>query len=61
MMPTKVADACAYGAVCLFGVSLATIDVIVQIAAGLLAATAAAVSLYGKWTRRKSRRDRYWH
>ncbi len=45
MSAQHVADACAAGAVCLLGVSLTTIDVIVQILAGLLTAIAAGVSL----------------
>lgn len=54
MIPQKITDACAAGAVCFFGVSLATINLVVQIVAGLLAAVAAAISIYGaylKWKR----------
>lgn len=54
VIPTKITDACAAGAVCLFGVSLATINLVVQIVAGLLAAIAATISIYGaygKWKR----------
>lgn len=53
-----VADACAAGAVCLFGASLATIDTVVQIAAGLLTAMAAAVSLalhIRRWIEKRKR------
>lgn len=45
----RMADACAAGAVCLFGISLSAINLVVQIIAGSLAAIAGAVSLYGKW------------
>lgn len=45
MSAQHVADACAVGAACLFGVTLNTIDTIVQILAGLLTALAAGVSL----------------
>jgi hypothetical protein len=53
VIPTKVSDACTAGAACFFGVSLSTADHVVSIVAGLLTAAAAAVSLYGVWTRRK--------
>ncbi len=46
MSAQHVADSCAAGAVCLLGVSLTTIDIIVQIVAGLLTAIAAGVSLF---------------
>lgn len=45
MSAQHVADACAAGAVCLFGVSLTTVDIIVQIIAGVLTAIVAGVSL----------------
>lgn len=55
MIPQKVSDACTFGAACLFGVSLATVNLVVQIIAGTLTAVAAGFSLYGVWqrTRRK--------
>jgi hypothetical protein len=53
----KVTDSCAAGAVCLFGVTLTTIDLVVQIVAGTLTAIVAGVSFYGIvvrwWNRRK--------
>lgn len=39
--------ACAAGAACLFGVSVATIDHIVTIVAGVLSGVAALISIYG--------------
>lgn len=45
MSVQHVADVCAAGAVCLFGASLATIDTVVQIIAGVLTAIAAALSV----------------
>lgn len=39
--------ACAAGAACLFGVSLATIDHVVTIIAGALSGLAALISIYG--------------
>lgn len=57
MITEKVTDTCAAGAVCLFGVTLTTIDIVVQIVAGLLTALVAGVSFYGIvarwWNRRK--------
>jgi hypothetical protein len=53
MIPSKVSDLCTAGAGCLFGVSLASADHVVSIIAGALTAVAAAVSLYGAWTRRQ--------
>lgn len=47
MITEKVTDSCALGAVCLFGMTLATIDLVVQIIAGLLTALVAGVSFYG--------------
>lgn len=47
MITEKVTDSCAAGAVCLFGVTLTTIDTVVQIVAGALTAVVAGVSLYG--------------
>lgn len=55
MSAQHVADICAMGAVCLFGASLATIDIVVQIVAGVLTALAAAASLamhIHKWLRK---------
>lgn len=51
-----IADACAVGAVCVFGASLQTIDIFVQIVAGSLAAIAAAISIgmhIYRWLHRK--------
>ena len=44
-MANIVTDACAAGAVCLAGVSLTTVDHVVQIVAGVLASIAAAISI----------------
>lgn len=38
---------CAAGAACLFGVSVATIDHVVTIIAGVLSGIAALISIYG--------------
>lgn len=56
MIPEKITDSCAAGAVCLFGVTLTTIDLVVQIVAGVLAAIAAAISIYGAYARWKKNR-----
>lgn len=56
MITEKVTDSCAAGAVCLFGVTLTTIDTVVQIVAGALTALVAGVSLYGiviRWWKRR--------
>lgn len=56
MSVQHAADACAASAVCLFGASLATIDIVVQIVAGVLAALVALVSLsmhVYRWTHKK--------
>lgn len=56
MSAQHIADACAAGAVCLFGASLTTINTMVQIVAGSLTAIAAAISLaihFYRWTNRK--------
>lgn len=58
MTAQHVADACAAGAVCLFGASLATINEIVQIIAGILTAIAALVSVavhVYNWRKRRLR------
>lgn len=53
MIPDRVIDGCTAGAACLFGISLTTIDLVVQIVAGLLAGVAAAISIYGAYLRWK--------
>lgn len=58
-MSNIVTDTCAAGAVCLFGVSLATVDLVVQIVAGSLAAVAAVISIvraYSDWRSKKAKK-----
>lgn len=58
VIPNKALDVCSLGAACFAGVSLSAIDMTVQIVAGLIAAAAGSVSLYGKWKNRKVTNDR---
>lgn len=59
-MHSKVYDACAGAACVFFGVSLAELDLVVQIIAGILASIAAFITIYGhfrKWLARRKGND----